>query len=402
MTEAEPAKPEAETPETAETAPVPAPVFDEVRREADGMTVIAGKGAPGAVIAVLQDGVEIARASADAAGKFATIALIPPDGQGHVLTLLQTVEGQEVMSDGEIILAPLAAPIVVAEAGTTPAADPAPEAPAIHVAPAEGTTPQPAEVPVVTAEATEEPATQAQPAAATEVAPVSTETQAETPATETVAAKPVQTASPEAAPATETASASPAESVVVARAEPEPQTPAPVAVLRSTSEGVELLNTPAPEVMDNVAIDTISYSDAGDVQLSGRAQIAAAAVRVYLDNVVVANLPVDDQGRWRGDLPNVDAGIYTLRVDELSEDGKITSRVETPFKREAPEVLAAAAAGHDGPLREITVQKGATLWAIARDRYGDGLLYVRVFEANRQSIRNPDLIYPGQIFDLPD
>ncbi|MGR3529772.1 MAG: LysM peptidoglycan-binding domain-containing protein, partial [Sulfitobacter sp.] len=45
---------------------------------------------------------------------------------------------------------------------------------------------------------------------------------------------------------------------------------------------------------------------------------------------------------------------------------------------------------------------GATLWAIARERYGDPFLYVRVFEANRDSIRDPDLIYPGQVFDLPD
>ncbi|HCJ00412.1 MAG TPA: peptigoglycan-binding protein LysM, partial [Sulfitobacter sp.] len=50
----------------------------------------------------------------------------------------------------------------------------------------------------------------------------------------------------------------------------------------------------------------------------------------------------------------------------------------------------------------VTVQEGATLWAIARERYGDPTLYVRVFAANRSSIRDPDLIYPGQVFDLPD
>ena len=65
-------------------------------------------------------------------------------------------------------------------------------------------------------------------------------------------------------------------------------------------------------------------------------------------------------------------------------------------------MLAAAAEGQEGPIKAITVQRGATLWAIARERYGDGQLYVRVFEANRSAIRDPDLIYPGQIFDLPD
>jgi len=80
----------------------------------------------------------------------------------------------------------------------------------------------------------------------------------------------------------------------------------------------------------------------------------------------------------------------------------VTSRVETPFKRESPEVLAASGGTTDAPAKAITVQTGATLWAIARDRYGDGTLFVRVFEANADTIKDADLIYPGQVFDLPD
>ncbi len=49
----------------------------------------------------------------------------------------------------------------------------------------------------------------------------------------------------------------------------------------------------------------------------------------------------------------------------------------------------------------ITVQPGYSLWKIARDTYGDGILYVQVFEANKDKIGDPDLIYPGQIFELP-
>ncbi|MFN4172801.1 MAG: LysM peptidoglycan-binding domain-containing protein [Pseudorhodobacter sp.] len=50
----------------------------------------------------------------------------------------------------------------------------------------------------------------------------------------------------------------------------------------------------------------------------------------------------------------------------------------------------------------VTVQPGFTLWAIARDQLGEGILYVQVFEANRDRIRNPDLIYPGQVFAIPE
>ena len=54
------------------------------------------------------------------------------------------------------------------------------------------------------------------------------------------------------------------------------------------------------------------------------------------------------------------------------------------------------------PVSLITVQPGNTLWGIAREKYGEGILYVRLFDANADRIRNPDLIYPGQIFSVPD
>ena len=80
------------------------------------------------------------------------------------------------------------------------------------------------------------------------------------------------------------------------------------------------------------------------------------------------------------------------------------SQFETPFEREERDDLAALMteaqeAGQTNATR--IVQPGNTLWAIARDRYGEPLMYLRVFEANRDRIRDPDLIYPGQVFVLP-
>ncbi len=216
------------------------------------------------------------------------------------------------------------------------------------------------------------------------------------------AAKPEQTTTPQAeTDAAETPeSPEPAAPVneIAVEAETEAEPPR-IAVLKSDSAGVSLMS---PAVTSEIALDTIGYSELGEVQLTGRAQPDTARVRVYLNNRSVISLPVASDGRWRGDLPDVDEGVYTLRVDEVSAAGTVSSRVETPFKRESAEVLAQASANTEGPIKSITVQTGATLWAIARERYGDGTLYVRVFEANSESIRNPDLIYPGQVFDLPN
>ena len=49
----------------------------------------------------------------------------------------------------------------------------------------------------------------------------------------------------------------------------------------------------------------------------------------------------------------------------------------------------------------VTVQPGYTLWGIAQQNFGDGVLYVQVFEANKDKIKDPNLIYPGQVFTIP-
>jgi nucleoid-associated protein YgaU len=48
-----------------------------------------------------------------------------------------------------------------------------------------------------------------------------------------------------------------------------------------------------------------------------------------------------------------------------------------------------------------TVQKGDSLSKIAKRQYGDGSKWKALFEANRDIIKNPDLIYPGQVLKLP-
>lgn len=190
----------------------------------------------------------------------------------------------------------------------------------------------------------------------------------------------------------------PAETAV-AEATPEPAPAAPPAVLISDAEGVRAFGPPAPGVMGDITLDTIAYDSAGEVSLSGRAapDTAAPAARVYVDNAPLLDAPIAADGTWQADLANVTEGNHTLRVDQVGPDGTVTSRFETPFLRESSDTLAA-----HPTAQAVIVQPGATLWRIARDRYGEGTLYVRVFEANRAQIRDPDLIYPGQVFRLPD
>ena len=49
----------------------------------------------------------------------------------------------------------------------------------------------------------------------------------------------------------------------------------------------------------------------------------------------------------------------------------------------------------------VFVQPGNSLWRIARRNYGRGIQYTVIYEANRRQIGDPSLIYPGQVFVLP-
>ncbi len=456
----------------AEVAEIP-PTIEEVRVEPDGLTVVAGNGAPGSKVQLLLDGVVNTSVDVDASGKFAAVTFVEPSQDPQVLSLIQDEGKRQLASADEVIIAPTAGTLETPQTEASDVVVAAAEDSSIGTEPTASIGSAPSAETALTSDSSFTPiesdgtlasnATEA--GAATEpfisdVAPSIGIDVSELGGTSVASLDAPQTAEGEDTPISSGATGeerglSPLENLQLALADPnvtrspapldrsapnEPATPglpggriatdadaaqtggqdlpedeasdvnlpvletparSRVAVLKSTEEGVEVLGR-APEVQDNVSIDTISYSSEGEVQLAGRAQQDSRAIRVYLDNTPIATLEVDPDGRWRGDLPDVDTGIYKLRVDEVASDGAVTSRLETPFKREDPDVLQASQTDQTVKAKRITVQTGNTLWAIARDRYGEGVLYVQIFEANRESIRNPDLIFPGQVFDLPE
>lgn len=362
------------------------PRFDVVRVEPGGQALVAGRGAPGAAVEILLDGLPIAEAQPGSDGKFAAFVDLPASEAARVMRLsVGGTQGEESVVIAPVLEAPAPAP-----------AEPGAEESTQSVV-AERAAPETQD------SETQAPETQAQEPQA----PDAEQPETKTPETETPETEADESGETDAeiaqsgAAEDETAQAAPelAEDI-----EPQVTTPpqdedaASQTVLLNSEEGVRVLQAAGPQVMSKVALDMISYSEGGDVELEGRAP-AGGFVRIYIDNEAVATRPVAEDGKWQSDLPEVDTGVYTLRVDKVNADGEVQSRVETPFKREAPDAIAEQ---QPEEVRLVTVQPGTTLWAIARERYGAGVLYVQVYEANRDQIRDPDLIYPGQVFDLPD
>ncbi|MGQ9368612.1 LysM peptidoglycan-binding domain-containing protein [Azospirillum sp. ST 5-10] len=186
----------------------------------------------------------------------------------------------------------------------------------------------------------------------------------------------------------------------VLQAPPPPEPAAAAAVAAATdapaepARGGASVATLPPLPPGGVSVETLDYDEAGHVAMGGKAQ-PGSAVQLYLDNLLVGRASTDPDGQWRLRPDRlIDPGIYTLRADQVSDTGKVTSRVELPVQvSDVPPDMP-----RDGT---VVVQPGNSLWRIARRTYGDGFQYTLIYRANSDQIRNPDLIYPGQIFTLP-
>jgi nucleoid-associated protein YgaU len=139
-----------------------------------------------------------------------------------------------------------------------------------------------------------------------------------------------------------------------------------------------------------LVLGAIDYDEAGHLTVSGQAP-AGTTVRVYVDNGVVGDATANADGRWALQPPgSVVAGRRTVRVDRVSPSGGVVSRLEVPFER-----VTMTRPG------VVTIVRGDNLWNIAHSQYGDGARYTVIYEANKSQIRDPNLIYPGQIFVVP-
>ena len=166
-------------------------------------------------------------------------------------------------------------------------------------------------------------------------------------------------------------------------------------IVRDDGNDLKVLAPIRVSPVNSVTLDSISYTENSSTKLAGRARLANT-VRVYLNNNFEVEVKVNESGAWKASLSNIQAGVYTLRLDELNENGTVEGRLALPFKREEEALIQAMGEG------SITVQPGNSLWRIARKYYGKGIQYVEIFDRNSHLIKDPDLIYPGQVFSLPN
>jgi LysM repeat protein len=142
-----------------------------------------------------------------------------------------------------------------------------------------------------------------------------------------------------------------------------------------------------------LAVEIVDFDEAGNTTVSGGAP-PGAEVRVVVDGQAAGTARADSNGEWQLKLSHPLApGSHHLKVEQLAAGGRIADSMEVVFARPA--------SGPQASGSVVVVEPGNSLWRIARRTYGQGTRYTVIFEANRDRIRDADLIYPGQVFNLP-
>jgi len=438
------------------------PAFDTVRVEPTGEAVIAGRDAPQGEVALLRDGEVYDETYAGPSGAFVFIPEPFPVGTSDVALRATDADGNVLMSRESVTI------IVDADRLQMPmVALTAPGRPTEVLS-----RPEPAQVAEVAVQET-----------------TSSEAPAEVRATRDAVEPDDVAGSPEESDASgaDVAQQMPREPGTAETAMPESdamatdETETTVAAIDPDAD-----NTAQPvAARPGVRIVAVEAETGGGLFVSGEAD-AQAAIRLYLNDTLVARAEADDAGGVSFAIRRgVRAGRYQVRLDDVDpETGTVLSRAEVGFT--FPEAVAAAqpepqpapaaearaptppavqageaeqagspstapeateaeiAEAQDSAAREpqrqaesadalpgtateaesppeapatvaerpeatvvvpelstASVERGDSLWRISRQVYGRGIRYTEIFEANQDQIRNPDLIYPGQVFVLP-
>ena len=161
-------------------------------------------------------------------------------------------------------------------------------------------------------------------------------------------------------------------------------------VLQAESNNSEIL-----KLREGLSFDALTYTPEEYIKLSGKSQ-PGSRVEVYFEGRRVGWAITDEDGYWSITLEKlVESGDYVLRFNQYI-DGQLISSIDTPVTQPDKTIMES--------INENTyvVQPGNSLWRISRRYYGRGIMYTLIFKANSSQINDPDLIYPGQIFDIPN
>ena len=155
------------------------------------------------------------------------------------------------------------------------------------------------------------------------------------------------------------------------------------------NSGSEILNN--NEEVFGLSLDLVEFHSDKKIKLSGRT-IPNTKVDIIISDSVKTNSVSDKLGNWSLELSNLRFSDYKIELTTNIENQSIKLKTHIFQNKIQPEIFVE---------RKIVVQNGNSLWRIARKTLGGGIFYSEIYKNNLKIIKNPNLIYPGQVFNLP-
>ncbi|MCJ2013201.1 LysM peptidoglycan-binding domain-containing protein [Methylobacterium sp. J-076] len=358
--------------------PADAPRFDIVRIEPNGDAVVAGRGKPNTVVEMLVDGKPVARALADPNGQFAIVPPPLPKGASEIVLRSRTADGQETRSPQSVAVS------VSPKGDTRPlVALTSPDAPTVVLS-QPGLPETPSAIAGTAGQGTGAGAAQA-PSGATEV--------------------PARIVSVDAEPGGRlfvTGAGKPGAEVrlylndtLIAPGKVGPDGRVTFTIGRGVAGG-----------QYQVRIDEI---DPRSGQVRHRAEVPFAMPRQVAEAAAGRPSPRSGQDAvgTGGATPPAASG-RAGGPGPAAADATSTAKADGPMaatRQAMPGTgrgLAASGAVFVPEIATARIIRGDSLWQISKRTYGRGERYTVIYDANQTQIRNPDLIYPGQLFVLPN
>ncbi|MEC8672862.1 MAG: Ig-like domain-containing protein [Pseudomonadota bacterium] len=162
----------------------------------------------------------------------------------------------------------------------------------------------------------------------------------------------------------------------------------------STQDGADA-DTDAAELTPAVAPRSLSWKDNGDLVVAGVSRGGARVTATAADKAF-GEAAVGDDGAWQiAGRVDISKPRRIMRFTLQDGDGQTIASYRLPV---ASRDLSQ---GMDGS-KMVIVQQGDALWRIAYQSYGEGIKYVDIVRRNAAAINDPDLIFPNQIFAIPE
>ena len=162
-------------------------------------------------------------------------------------------------------------------------------------------------------------------------------------------------------------------------------------IIRFTqNSNIEILNNDSET--SSLYLDIVEFDENKSLTVTGRA-LPNSNIKVFLSENLKTETTSNENGDWSVKFDNLNFLGYDLQITTNIDNQLVKLKTKIFNKKIDPQIFLE---------RQVVVQNGNSLWRIARKTLGGGIFYSEIFKNNIDKITNPNLIFPGQVFNIPN